>query len=73
MQKVEGGEEAEETLKKVLTALDDTVANGALAPVADECDFCDFQSMCGPTRVARAARKQGDPRLKAFYKMREIL
>ena len=70
--KVEGTEETRERLRQVLTALDDTAANGAFAPVADGCDFCDFQSLCGPTREVRAARKQGDKRLKAFYRMREL-
>jgi RecB family exonuclease len=70
--RIEGSEAARDTLKQVLTALDDTVANGAFAPVADECGFCDYQAICGPNREHRAARKKGDPRLAAFYRMREV-
>ena len=70
--KIEGTEAARDTLKQVLTALDDTVAKGAFAPVADACDYCDFEGICGPHRAPRAARKKADPRLAAFYKMREI-
>lgn len=69
---IEGSEAARDTLKEVLTALDDTVAAGAFAPVADACDFCDFEAICGPHREQRAARKKGDPRLAAFYAMRGI-
>ena len=60
------------TSRQVLTALDDTAAAGAFAPVADAGDYCDYTAICGPHRVQRAARKQGDPRLAAFYRMREI-
>jgi ATP-dependent helicase/nuclease subunit B len=69
---VEGSDTARDTLKQVLTALDDTVARGAFAPVADACDYCDFDAICGPHKEQRAARKKGDSRLVAFYKMREI-
>ncbi len=69
---IEGSDAARNTLKQVLTTLDDTVAKGAFAPVADACDFCDYQPICGPHREQRAARKKGDPRLAAFYRMREI-
>ena len=69
---VDGSEAARATLKKVLTALDDTVARGAFAPVADDCGFCDYQAICGPHREPRAARKKRDARLAAFYRMREI-
>jgi RecB family exonuclease len=72
VKRIEGTEAARITLKEVLTALDDTVARGAFPPVADECDFCDYQAICGPHREQRAARKKADPRLAAFYKMREI-
>lgn len=70
--RIEGSDAARNTLKQVLTALDDTVAKGAFAPVADECGFCDYQAICGPHREHRAARKKGDPRLAAFYRMREV-
>lgn len=70
--RIEGTDKARKTLKQVLTALDDTVAKGAFAPVADECGFCDYTAICGPHREQRADRKKGDPRLAAFYKMREI-
>ena len=69
---IEGTDIARDTLKQVLTTLDDTVARGAFAPVADDCDHCDYQAICGPNRAQRAARKKGDPRLAAFYQMREI-
>jgi RecB family exonuclease len=69
---IEGSDEARNTLKQVLTALDDTVAGGAFAPVADDCDYCDYQAICGLNKEPRAARKKGDPRLAAFYRMREI-
>ena len=49
---VDGSEAARATLKKVLTALDDTVATGAFAPVADDCGFCDYQAICGPHRAS---------------------
>jgi hypothetical protein len=40
--------------------------------VADTCDFCDYQGICGGAREARAGRKKGDPRLAAFQLMRAI-
>ncbi|OFW34760.1 MAG: hypothetical protein A3F70_07245 [Acidobacteria bacterium RIFCSPLOWO2_12_FULL_67_14] len=72
VKRVEGTDAARNTLRQVLTALDDTVAAGTFAPVADDCGFCDYQAICGPHREHRAARKKGDPRLAAFYRMREI-
>ena len=64
--------EVEETLRRVLGDLDALVASGVFPPVADDCMFCDFKSVCGPFREARAERKTGDPRLAVFKKMREI-
>jgi len=64
--------EVDETLVRVLRTLDETARAGVFAPVADSCDFCDFQAVCGRTREARAGRKKGDPRLAAFLKLREI-
>ena len=61
-----------ETLTTVLTTLDDLAAAGVFPPVADTCMFCDFQSVCGPFREARAVRKAADPRLAAFKRLREI-
>lgn len=72
IKRIEGSDAARNTLKQVLTALDDTVAKGAFAPVADDCDYCDYQAICGPFRTERAGRKKGDPRLAAFYRMRDI-
>ena len=64
--------EVDETLVRVLRTLDETARAGVFAPVADTCDFCDFQAVCGGAREARAERKKGDPRLAAFLKLREI-
>jgi RecB family exonuclease len=64
--------QVDETLVQVLRTLDDTARAGVFAPVADTCDFCDFQSICGAPRAARAERKQGDPRLAAFLGLRAI-
>ena len=69
---IEGTDAARDTLKQVLTALDDTASAGAFAPVADDCGYCDFEAICGPHKEHRAARKKADPRLAAFYRMREI-
>jgi ATP-dependent helicase/DNAse subunit B len=65
-------EEVGETLVGVLRTLDDTARAGVLAPVADTCDYCDFEGICGTQREARAARKRDDPRLESFRKLREI-
>jgi RecB family exonuclease len=64
--------EVEAKLKTVLVTLDDLAAAGVFPPVADSCDFCDFQSVCGPFREPRAQRKAADPRLTAFRRLREI-
>jgi RecB family exonuclease len=64
--------EVDEKLKTVLGTLDDLAVAGVFPPVADSCDFCDFQTVCGPFRESRAARKAGDPRLAAFRLLREI-
>ena len=64
--------EAAETLAGVLRTLDATARAGTFAPVADSCDFCDYQGICGQAREARAERKKGDPRLGAFQRMRAI-
>jgi RecB family exonuclease len=64
--------EVGKTLEQVLTTLDDTARAGAFAPVADSCDFCDFQGLCGSQREARAERKRADPRIAAFWALREI-
>jgi len=64
--------EVDETLVRVLRTLDETARAGVFAAVADTCDFCDFQAVCGGTRQARAERKKADPRLAAFLKLREI-
>jgi hypothetical protein len=62
--------EVEATLTTVLGTLDDLAAAGVFPPAADSCDF--FQSVCGPFREPRAARKSADPRLAAFKRLREI-
>jgi RecB family exonuclease len=64
--------EVEETLRRVLSDLDNLAAAGVFPPVADNCRFCDYQTVCGPFREERAKRKSGDPRLAAFRTMREI-
>jgi RecB family exonuclease len=64
--------EVEETLRGVLADLDALAASGVFPPVADDCKFCDFTTICGPFKEARAARKAGDPRLAAFKRLREI-
>ncbi len=61
-----------ETLEQVLETLDDTARAGVFAPVADTCDFCDFAGVCGSQKEARAERKQADPRLAGFRKLRDI-
>ena len=45
------------------TAPDDLAATGVFPPVADTCKFCDFESLRGPFREPRAARKANDSRL----------
>ena len=65
-------QEVDETLVRVLRTLDETARAGVFAPVADTCDFCDFQAVCGGARQARAERKKADPRLADFLKLREI-
>jgi superfamily I DNA/RNA helicase/RecB family exonuclease len=70
--RIEGSDAARATLKQILVALDDTVRAGAFAPIADDCEFCDYTDVCGPHKEMRAARKRGDPRLATFYRMREI-
>ena len=65
-------EEVGETLEQVLKTLDDTARAGVFAPVADTCDFCDFEGVCGTQKEARAERKEDDPRLADFRKLREI-
>ena len=64
--------EVDETVAHVLTTLDGLAAAGVFPPVADTCNFCDFESLCGPFREARAARKADDPRLAAFKRLRVI-
>jgi len=64
--------EVDAQLTSVLATLDDLAAAGVFPPVADSCDFCDFQSVCGPFRASRAARKAADPRLAAFKRLRGI-
>jgi len=64
--------EVDAQLTSVLATLDDLAKAGVFPPVADTCDFCDFQSVCGPFRESRAARKADDPRLAAFKRLRVI-
>ena len=64
--------DVEETLRGVLADLDALAASGVFPPVADDCRFCDFTTICGPFREARAVRKADDPRLLAFKRLREI-
>ena len=64
--------EVRETLDLVLKTLDDTARAGVFAPVADTCEFCDFVGVCGSRREDRAERKQADPRLAEFRKLRDI-
>ena len=64
--------EVEATLRDVLATLDGLAAAGVFPPVADNCRFCDFQTLCGPFREARAQRKQHDPRLAPLKRLREL-
>ena len=50
--------EVDATLGSVLSGLDQLAAAGVFPPVADNCKFCDYQTICGPFRVERA-RAQG--------------
>ena len=61
-----------ETLERVLETLDDTAKAGVFAPVADTCDYCDFEGVCGQGKGTRAERKRSDPRLQRFLALREI-
>ena len=65
--------EVDATLGSVLSGLDQLAAAGVFPAVADNCKFCDYQTICGPFRVERAARKAADPRLASLRTMREIL
>jgi ATP-dependent helicase/DNAse subunit B len=65
-------EEVDRTLEQVLRTLDDTARAGVFAPVADTCDYCDFEGLCGSQREARAGRKKGDARLQEFLELRKI-
>ena len=60
------------TLRQVLRALDDTARAGVFAPVADSCEYCDFERSAASAASSRAARKKADPRLAAFLSIREI-
>lgn len=64
--------EVAQSLRQVLKALDDTARAGVFAPIADSCDFCAFDAICGRFKKERAERKKGDPRLATFLSIREI-
>lgn len=61
-----------ETLKRILEHLDGLAAAGVFAPTADSCKFCDYQSLCGTAKEARAKRKSVDLRLEGFRQLRTI-
>jgi RecB family exonuclease len=64
--------EVAQTLEKVLATLDGLAQAGVFPPVADSCRFCDFTTICGPFREARAERKKGDGRLAEFRRLRDL-
>lgn len=63
--------ESEAELAQVVADYDDLARAGVFPPLADTCEFCDFQAICGPEREARAARKRDDPRLAPLRAIRE--
>lgn len=64
--------ESEAELARVVADFDEMARAGLFPPVADTCDFCDYQAICGPGREARAARKRDDPRLLGWRVLREL-
>jgi ATP-dependent helicase/nuclease subunit B len=64
--------EGDALLRRILGTLDDLVAAGVFAPVADDCDYCSYDELCGQEKQRRAERKAADPRLAAFRQMRQI-
>jgi ATP-dependent helicase/DNAse subunit B len=64
--------EVDEALRTVLSTLDGLATAGVFPPVADSCQFCEFQALCGPFRESRAERKSADPRLAAFKRLRDM-
>ncbi len=64
--------ESEAELARVVADYDELARAGVFPPVADSCDWCDYQAVCGPGREARAARKRDDPRLVRWRAVREL-
>ena len=64
--------ESEAELARVVADYDELARAGVFPPVADSCEWCDYQVICGPGREARAARKRDDPRLARWRAIREL-
>jgi ATP-dependent helicase/nuclease subunit B len=58
----------------VLGRIADGIAAGDFhaEPSADACRYCAFDGLCDAGRVGIRARKQGDPRIRTFGKMRGV-
>jgi ATP-dependent helicase/nuclease subunit B len=64
--------EGDVLLRRIFGTLDDLAAQGVFPPVADDCEYCAYDELCGHDREVRAQRKASDPRLAAFRQMRQI-
>jgi RecB family exonuclease len=59
-------------MQAVLSDLRDVIAGGTFihAPGEDACKWCDFGAACGPRVHEHASAKLGDPRLRAYIRLR---
>jgi len=64
-------EEKRGELTEILNTVADGIAGGLFFPLpGDLCRWCGFALACGPQRHRMLERKLGDPRAKAFLRMR---
>lgn len=59
-------------LSQVLTTVDGSVENGSFPAVGRECEYCDYQKLCGTGMKARGERKQDDEKAKEYYQLKEM-
>ncbi len=59
-------------LSQVLSTVDGSVEEGSFPAVGQECEFCDYQRLCGTGMKARGERKREDEKVKDYYKLKEL-
>jgi RecB family exonuclease len=59
-------------LSQVLATVDGSVEEGSFPAVGQECEFCDYQRLCGTGMKERGKRKREDEKVGNYFKLEDL-